>query len=287
MHTHCGLFVTTIVTYYRPQAEPLDKGLAEDIERGAVSLTWPRKRVAEFFSTKYEWDALASRSVWAFGPDRQGPNALLDDCLPGEVDKSLLGAVRESIVQGFQWGSREGPLCDEPMRNVKCKLLDATIAAEPMHRGGGADHPDRAASGVLVVSAGHAAAHGARVLCGNPNARWYVYIYMVIRCCRSSFMSPADCITAIYNVLAKRRGHVTSDQPKAGTPTFLVRASLPVIESFGFETDLRYHTQGQAYCQSVFDHWQVVPGDPLDKYEWVFGVSIGHSVDDDTEVSYC
>lgn len=100
-------------------------------------------------------------------------------------------------------------------------------------------------------------------------------------------MSPADCITAIYNVLAKRRGHVTSDQPKAGTPTFLVRASLPVIESFGFETDLRYHTQGQAYCQSVFDHWQVVPGDPLDKYEWVFGVSIGHSVDDDTEVSYC
>ncbi len=75
-----------------------------------------------------------------------------------------------------------------------------------------------------------------------------------------------DCITAIYNVLAKRRGHVTADQPKAGTPTFIVRANLPVVESFGFETDLRYHTQGQAFCQSVFDHWQVVPGDPLDKY---------------------
>ncbi len=23
--------------------------------------------------------------------------------------------------------------------------------------------------------------------------------------------------------------------------------------------------QGQAFCQSVFDHWQIVPGDPLDK----------------------
>ncbi len=23
--------------------------------------------------------------------------------------------------------------------------------------------------------------------------------------------------------------------------------------------------QGQAFCQSVFDHWNVVPGDPLDK----------------------
>lgn len=55
--------------------------------------------------------------------------------------------------------------------------------------------------------------------------------------------TPADCIAAIYNVLAKRRGHVTKDLPRPGTPIFLVKAYLPVIESFGFETDLRYHTQ--------------------------------------------
>ena len=53
----------------------------------------------------------------------------------------------------------------------------------------------------------------------------------------------ADCISAIYTVLAKRRGHVTADVPKPGTPIFLVKAFLPVVESFGFETDLRYHTQ--------------------------------------------
>lgn len=45
----------------------------------------------------------------------------------------------------------------------------------------------------------------------------------------------------------------------------MIQAFLPVIESFGFETDLRYHTQGQAFCVSVFDHWAIVPGDPLDK----------------------
>lgn len=67
-------------------------------------------------------------SIWAFGPDRCGPNILLDDTLPSEVDKGLLSAVRESIVQGFQWGAREGPLCDEPMRNCKFKIMDATIA---------------------------------------------------------------------------------------------------------------------------------------------------------------
>jgi U5 small nuclear ribonucleoprotein component len=40
-------------------------------------------------------------------------------------------------VQGFQWGTREGPLCDEPIRNVKFKILGAEIAPEPLARGGG------------------------------------------------------------------------------------------------------------------------------------------------------
>ena len=48
-------------------------------------------------------------------------------------------------------------------------------------------------------------------------------------------------------------------------PQLDFQAYLPVIESFGFETDLRYHTQGQAFGLSVFDHWAIVPGDPLDK----------------------
>jgi hypothetical protein len=38
-------------------------------------------------------------SIWAFGPQRNGANLLLDDTLPSEVDKGLLGAIRESVVQ--------------------------------------------------------------------------------------------------------------------------------------------------------------------------------------------
>lgn len=41
------------------------------------------------------------------------------------------------LPQGFQWGTREGPLCDEPIRNVKFKILGADIAPEPLARGGG------------------------------------------------------------------------------------------------------------------------------------------------------
>ena len=161
------------------------------------------------------------------------------------MDKKLLGAVRDSIVQGFQWGTREGPLCDEPIRNVKFKILDATIAPEPIQRGGGQVIPT--ARRVCYSS----------FLMATPRLMEPVYY--------TEIQTPADCINAIYTVLAKRRGHVTADVPKPGTPIFIVKAFLPVIESFGFETDLRYHTQGQAFCLSIFDHWQVVPGDPLDK----------------------
>ena len=226
-------------------AEPLDKGLAKDIETGAVSLRWPKKKLGDFFQSNYDWDILAARSVWAFGPDEAGPNALLDDTLPGEVDKSLLAAVRESVVQGFQWGTREGPLCDEPIRDVKFKILDAVVADQPLHRGGG-----------QMIPTARRVAYSA-FLMASPRMMEPVYAVEI--------QTPADCMSAIYNVLSKRRGHVIADAPRPGTPVYSVKALLPAIESFGFETDLRYHTQGQAFGMSYFDHWQIVPGDPLDR----------------------
>jgi len=188
---------------------------------------------------------MAARSVWAFGPDRHGPNAFLDDTLASEVDKSLVAAIRNSVVQGFQWGAREGPLCDEPMRSVKFKLTDAVVASELLARGGG-----------QVIPTARRVCYSA-FLMASPRLMEPVYSVEI--------QTPADCISTIYGILAKRRGHVTADIPKPGTPIFIVQAFLPVMESFGFETDVRVQTQGQAFCCATFDHWQIVPGDPLDK----------------------
>ncbi|ELU06359.1 hypothetical protein CAPTEDRAFT_158714 [Capitella teleta] len=226
-------------------AEPLEKGLAEDIENQVVQISWPRKRLGEFFQTKYDWDLLAARSIWAFGPDATGPNILVDDTLPSEVDKSLLASVKDSIVQGFQWGSREGPLCDEPIRNVKLKILDAVIAEEAIHRGGG-----------QVIPTARRVAYSAFLMATPRLMEPYFFVEV---------QAPADCVSAVYTVLARRRGHVTQDAPVPGSPLYTIKAFMPAIDSFGFETDLRTHTQGQAFCLSVFHHWQIVPGDPLDK----------------------
>ena len=211
-----------------------------------MSLAWEGKRVAEYFSSSHGWDSLASRGVWAFGPDpERGANVLINDTLAGTVDRRLLSTARESIVQGFQWGCREGPLCDEPMRGVKFRLSDASICGEAVQRGGGQVIPTarRAVYSSFLVAAPRLMepVYGVEVLC------------------------PSEVVRAVHDALAQRRGHVVSEAPRPGTPLVLIRGALPVMDSFGFETDLRVLTQGLAFSLAVFEHWAVVPGDPLDK----------------------
>ena len=226
-------------------AEPLEKGLAEDIETGTVQPSWTERRLAEFFQTKYDWDLLAARSIWAFGPDCAAPNILVDHTLRSEVNKDLLDSVKDSIVQGFQWSTREGPLCEEPVRNAKFKIMDATIVEEPVHRGGG-----------QIIPTSRRAAYSA-FLTATPRL---MEPYLLVEA-----QAPADCVSAVDSVLHRRRGHVVEHAPIPGSPLYVIKAYIPAIDSFGFEPDLRAHTQGQAFCLSVFDHWQIVPGDPLDK----------------------
>ena len=188
---------------------------------------------------------LASRSVWSFGPETQGPNMMVDDTLGHQVDKKLLYSVKDSIVQGFQWAAREGPLCDEPIRNVKFRLTDALIADSPILRSGG-----------QIIPTSRRVAYSAFLL-ATPRLMEPIYYVEIL--------APADAVKAVFNVLARRRGHVVAEIPKPGTPLYIVQAYIPVIDSFGFETDLRTHTMGQAFCSLVFDHWEIIPGDPLDK----------------------
>lgn len=39
----------------------------------------------------------------------------------------------------------------------------------------------------------------------------------------NQIQTPIDCVSAIYTVLSRRRGHVTADVPQPGTPAYLVK----------------------------------------------------------------
>lgn len=222
------------------RALPMPEGLPEDIDKGDVNARDDPKNRARYLSEKYDYDVTEARKIWCFGPDGTGPNILVD-CSKGV---QYLNEIKDSVVAGFQWATKEGVLAEENLRGVRFNIYDVTLHADAIHRGGGQIIPT--ARRVLYAS----------ILTAKPRVMEPVYL-CEIQC-------PEVAVGGIYGVLNRKRGHVFEESQVAGTPMFIVKAYLPVNESFGFTADLRSNTGGQAFPQCVFDHWQVLPGDPLD-----------------------
>jgi len=221
------------------KAVPMPDGLAEDIEDGKVNPRDDFKVRGRYLADTYEYDITEARKIWCFGPDTNGPNLMID-CTKGV---QYLNEIKDSVVAGFQWASKEGILCDENMRACRFNLYDVALHADAIHRGGGQIIPT--ARRVLYAS----------MITAEPRMMEPVYL-CEIQC-------PENAVGGIYGVLNRRRGHVFEEAQTPGTPMFVVKAYLPVNESFGFTADLRSNTGGQAFPQCVFDHWQVLPGDPM------------------------
>jgi U5 small nuclear ribonucleoprotein component len=127
---------------------------------------------------------------------------------------------------------------------VKFKILDAALDPAPIHRGGGQVIP---ASRRLVYSS---------YLVATPRLMEPVYSIEI--------QTTTEMAEAAHTVLNRRRGHVVKETAVPGAPFSVLQAYIPVIESFGFQVDLRTYTQGQVFAQLDFDHWAVAPGDPMD-----------------------
>jgi len=230
------------------KALPLIDGLAEDIDKGDVSSTQDAKIRARLLADKYEWDVTEARKIWCFGPEGSGPNVVVD------VTKGVqyLNEIKDSVVSGFAWASKEGVLADENMRGIRFNIYDVTLHADSIHRGGGQIIPT--ARRCLFACQ----------LTAQPRLMEPVYL-VEIQC-------PEVAMGGIYGVLNRRRGHVFEEGRVAGTPMYTIKAYLPVNESFGFTPDLRQNTGGQAFPQCMFDHWQIMQGDPLDSTSKVFQI---------------
>jgi elongation factor 2 len=222
-------------------AEPLDEEVSKEIEAGRISPRDDFKARARILADDFGWDVTDARKIWCFGPDTNGANLLVDQTKAVQY----LNEIKDSVVSGFQWASREGPIAEEPMRSCRFNIMDVTLHADAIHRGGGQLIPT--ARRVLYAAA----------LLAEPALLEPVFLIEI--------QVPESAMGGVYGVLTRRRGHVFNEQQRPGTPLFTIKAYLPVMESFGFNADLRSHTSGQAFPQSIFDHWQILPGgSPLD-----------------------
>ena len=222
------------------KGDQLTEELSLEIEDGKAGPDEDTKLRARFLADNYEWDVAEARKIWCFGPDGRGPNVIVD------VTKSVqnMNELKDSFVAAWQWATKEGAMCDENMRGIRINIEDVTMHADAIHRGGGQIIPT--ARRVFYACE----------LTATPRLMEPVFLVDI--------QTVESAMGGIYSVLTRRRGIIIGEENRPGTPIYIVRAYLPVAESFGFTADLRAGTGGQAFPQCVFDHWQIYPGNPLE-----------------------
>merc|ERR1712232_948039 len=221
-------------------AEPLDEEVSNLIEKGSLGPKADPKEKVKTLREKFSWDDNAARKIWCYGPETEGANVVVDTTAAVQY----LLEIKEHVNSAFQWCTKEGPLCGENMRGIRFNLMDVTMHADAIHRGAGQIMPPTR----RVCFAAE--------LTAQPTLQEPVFL-VEITC-------PQEAMNGVYNCMNLRRGCVFEENQREGTPLMQVKAHLPVAESFGFVTALRQATSGQAFPQCVFDHWDNLPGNPME-----------------------
>jgi len=212
------------------QVEPLEENVIKMIEGGEISEEMGLKKIGKTLFEEAGWKAEEARNIWAIDEHR---NMLVD------VTKGIqyLGEARETIIAGFKWACKAGPLCEEPIRGLKVKLVDAQLHDDPVHRGPAQIMPAirRAILGSFLTA--------------KPVLLEPVY--------KIGVSVPARWVGECLSIITKRRGKiVASDQRGILT---MITGYVPVAETFGLSAEMRSATSGHAFWQCTFDHWEKVP----------------------------
>ena len=148
-----------------------------------------------------------------------------------------LSEVEENIVSGFRWACKTGPLCEQPMRNVKVKLTNARISEDPSLRE--SQQITRATSRAILGS----------FLTAKPIILEPVY--------KIEMSTPTRWFGTCTNIITRRRGKIQTTQTR-GTIT-MINGFIPVAQTWSLSDEIRSATSGHAFWQSTFDHWQKIP----------------------------
>ncbi|KAJ6240714.1 eukaryotic translation elongation factor 2a [Anaeramoeba flamelloides] len=222
------------------KAYPLEEDLCNTINKvNTEQKIFSTNNFLNTLTTKYKWDKKFVKKIWAFGPEQTGPNLLID------TTKGIqyLNEIKSACSAGFQSFTSMGVLCNEPVRGVKVEIKDVKLHADSIHRGENQIIP-------MAIRSFYASE-----LTAKPRLMEPIFL------CEISV--PKYVSGQVYNLLNKKRGIVLSETPKEGSNLVIIKSDLPIIESFGFNADLRSVTQGKAFEQCVFDHWEIVEEDPL------------------------
>lgn len=189
--------------------QPLGEDLSEAIENGKVTPRDEVKARGKILSDEYGWEKEHTLKIWGFGPEQTGANVIVD------ITKGIqyMNEIKDSMTSGWQIVTGGGVLCEEQMRGVRMNVVDAVLHADAIHRGGG-----------QLIPAARRVYYAAE-LAAAPKLQEPVF--------KAEITAPSDVTGSIYGVLSQRRGIIDEEVPIPNTPMSVVKAFLPVSESFG------------------------------------------------------
>jgi elongation factor G len=157
-----------------------------------------------------------------------------EDKIPAHFIPAIEEAVREALEAGI--------LAGYPIIDVKVSLVDGSF------------HPEDSSEMAFKVAASMAMEKGLRQaepVLMEP----YMKLEVVV---------PEEFIGDVLGDLASRRADIQGMELRPGGVQ-AVRAMVPLSEMFGYATDLRSMTQGRGTFTMEFDHYEVIPGEIMEK----------------------
>jgi elongation factor 2 len=212
------------------QVEPLENVVLELIEKGLLAQNMGREHAIKTLCKEADYGLEEAECFLALSEHR---NMLLN--LSKTVQR--FQETKASIISGFNWACRNGPLCGEPLRGVKIKLVDVKLHESLEKR-----EPEQ------IMRAVSRAILGA-CLTANPFLLEPVY--------KIEVSVPTSLLGACINILARRKGKVLASEQR-GFLTVVI-GYVPVVETFGLAEEMRSATSGRAFWQCTFHHWEKVP----------------------------
>ena len=212
------------------QIEPLDDKVIKMIDKGDIAEEMGRKRIGSILYREAKWPTNQARNVWSLEEHR---NMIID------LTKSVqyLREAREMIIAGFRWACGAGPLCEEPLRGLKIKLMDVKLHEDPVHRGPAQIMPAirRAILGSFLTA--------------EPVILEPIY--------KIGVSVPAQWVGESSSLITRKRGRILSSEQRGALTT--ITGYIPVAETFGIAPEMRSATSGHAFWQCSFDHWEKAP----------------------------
>jgi len=208
--------------------EILPDAIVDLIKRGEVSMNQPMlERRDVLMKAGMEKDEAKNIK------DIKGTNMLID------MTKGVqyLNETMELIIEGIHEALAGGPLADEPVQNLKMRLVDVKLHEDAIHRGP-----------AQVIPAVRSAIKAGLLIAGDSLLEPIQKIQITV---------PMDQMGAATSQIQGRRGQVFDMQSEGDTITVIGKA--PVAELFGFAGDIRSATEGRAMWNTEFAGFEFVP----------------------------